>query len=177
MLRTYAEIEAIVDKFRNEHGLELGDLAGFVDATKVAVKAVDFVGKDEGKSGFIKREGDSYTIHVNVAHALTRQRFTIAHELGHYCLDHMQNKRLIVDDETVGAVLHRSGGAYSDIANPSDETVMEIEANRFAAALLMPKQLVERYWAYSPDIRFLASNFKVSEQAMRVRLQVLGLIV
>jgi hypothetical protein len=41
---------------------------------------------DDDLSGFLLRGGDRTIIGVNVAHPIERQRFTIAHELGHALL-------------------------------------------------------------------------------------------
>jgi Zn-dependent peptidase ImmA (M78 family) len=50
----------------------------------------------------------------------------------------------------------------------------EAEANRLAADILMPRHLIARYiktYGFA-DPGFLASTFKVSEAAMRIRLGV-----
>lgn len=89
-----------------------------------------------------------------------RQRFTVAHELGHHFLNH--GKRF------------RDGA--STLNDPYD--AMEISANRFAAELLMPlhavKTLVEERNVES--VTALANAFGVSEPAMRIRLKNLGYI-
>ena len=53
---------------------------------------------------------------------------------------------------------------------------VEVEANRLAADILMPRHLVRR--ALSEGVRAvpdLARNFGVSQRAMEIRLEVLGL--
>lgn len=57
-----------------------------------------------------------------------RQRFTLAHELGHFVLEH-GNKT----DRTES--LYRNPNSYQDYS--------EVQANAFAAELLMPKRLVD----------------------------------
>jgi Zn-dependent peptidase ImmA (M78 family) len=59
----------------------------------------------------------------------------------------------------------------------------EIEANQFAASLLMPAKLVRAHAArfgkgplLEDEVRHLAREFEVSEQAMTIRLTNLGLI-
>lgn len=80
-----------------------------------------------------------------------RQRFTIGHELGH----------LMLHDVTEA---YRPGGWHSD--DP-----MEIEANRYAADLLMPLWMLDPVaMSYGADVPRLARMFQVSEAAMRVRL-------
>jgi Zn-dependent peptidase ImmA (M78 family) len=76
------------------------------------------------------RKQQSWAIVVNKSHAMVRKRFTVAHELGHlflhgYTAPHADRGFLI---------RLRS-------ARASDGTVAEeIEANQFAAELLMPKE-------------------------------------
>src|SRR5579863_2221294 len=41
-----------------------------------------------GVSGALIKDGDQYFVAVNSGHHRNRQRFTIAHEIGHYCLEH-----------------------------------------------------------------------------------------
>lgn len=94
------------------------------------------------------------TIYVNADQSETRQRFTIAHELGHL-------------------LRHRPGVAYRDIWSSRGSSVKEIEANQFAANLLMPAWMISAY-APARSISDLASMFKVSHDAMSIRLKVLG---
>jgi Zn-dependent peptidase ImmA (M78 family) len=147
----------------------------------VQIMPVDFVGADETKSGYIKKdENDKPIICFNAAQAAVRQRFTIAHELGHFFLGHLDMQSLFVtDDEQLeaGGIIYRSGNSYIDFRNPTPEEVCEIEANRFASCLLMPKHLVEKYWEVKPDVGFLAQSFHVSIDAMRIRLKTLKLLL
>lgn len=113
---------------------------------------------------------------VNSRHSPVRQRFTIAHELGHL-------------------LLHNFTGPHADQrfrfrdARSSDGLVdEEIEANQFAAELLMPRELVIRAvedagleYAASEDeenasISKLARQFEVSSQAFSIRLATLQIL-
>ena len=67
---------------------------------------------------------------VTTQRPLSIQRFTAAHELGHYYLEH----QLSLDDESV---LRRS-----PFQNRGLPDLQELEANTFAAAFLMPRWLV-----------------------------------
>lgn len=126
---------------------------------------------DSDVSGFLLREGDSTTIAINRFHHSNRRRFTIAHECGHLLLHKDLGDRLWIDKAYL----------FRDSRSSTGEMNEEIEANRFAAALLMPKQLVTENL---PDIKRvtdidifnLALRFEVSEQAMTLRLAALGLI-
>lgn len=132
-----------------------------------------FEGKDE-ISGVLFRDGDTVVIGINSAHPNTRQRFTIAHEIGHLVL----HKGAIFVDKTVR--LNRN--SLSSMAIDSKE----IEANQFAAELLMPAELVTEEarkrlkktgrLSELSLIDALASAFKVSTHAMEIRLTNLGIV-
>ena len=70
---------------------------------------------------------------VTTKRSLSIQRFTAAHELGHYYLEHKPS----LDDEHV---LRRSPYQTRGLPN-----LQEVEANTFAAAYLMPRWLVMKY--------------------------------
>ena len=93
-----------------------------------------------------------------------RQRFTLAHELGHFFL---HNEMLKGDGAIHVDYLYRSNNMDED---------KEREVDYFAGALLMDKNLLETLYEINPSIRELAETFEVSESAMTVRLTVLGLI-
>lgn len=124
-----------------------------------------------GLSGVLFRDAAGRkVIGVNALHSEVRQRFTIAHELGHLRL---HEDMLYVDG------LVRRDGKSSLALDPQ-----EIEANAFAAEILMPRKLVLREvgervpqgGVVDPTtlIRQLAREFRVSEQAMEFRLVNLG---
>lgn len=109
-------------------------------------------------------------ISVNFLEDEKRQRFTIAHELGHYFL-HSKDQPLFIDKPL--RVMYRNN------ASTTGEIQKEREANAFAAALLMPKQLVVDELNSCDDnkidlVKHLSKRFKVSEQAMSFRLSNLG---
>jgi Zn-dependent peptidase ImmA (M78 family) len=127
---------------------------------------------DPDVSGMLLRDGDERVIGVNKRHSLARRRFTIAHELGH--LELHPGRALILD--TPVRVNFRD--RVSSLATDREE----IEANRFAAALLMPGAIVLREAARMPlgdldaFVARLARSFKVSEAAMSYRLINLGVL-
>lgn len=112
-------------------------------------------------------------IGVNSTHHPRRQRFTIAHEIGHLQLH--RGRRVTVDSGL--RVDYRV-----DAGNPSVQE--ERDANAFAAALLMPSDAVRRaagplVGAGSTRTRLiseLAKAFEVSEEAMGYRLLNLGFL-
>ncbi|MEV6525923.1 ImmA/IrrE family metallo-endopeptidase [Longispora sp. NPDC051575] len=126
------------------------------------------------ESGFALREGGRWVIGVNTATSPRRQRFTIAHELGHLLL---HDDPLITD--------------YSVLVGMRDENSslgthrQEVEANGFAAAILMPQDLIfvelKRELEVGADSRDeliarLARTFDVSTEAMGYRLVNLSII-
>ncbi len=122
-------------------------------------------------SGVVYRNKDgTAVIGVNSSHPIQRQRFTIAHEIGHLLLHADEN--LHVDKNfPIGLRNAISGKSVNE---------NEIEANQFAAALLMPANLIAKdiQQLIGTDvliaIRKLARKYRVSEQAMSIRLSTLG---
>jgi Zn-dependent peptidase ImmA (M78 family) len=109
-----------------------------------------------------------YAVHVNErpliivesASSLVRQRWTIAHELGHCLLP----------------------GHIGQLARDGHTSKLEREANQFAAELLMPNHMVKTWWEHrrklgrEEAIKQMAWDFQVSRQAMEIRLKRIGLI-
>lgn len=134
----------------------------FVIAQKLGIKAFA-AGLDDGISGMlIKRAGEDPEIYVHVSDSANRQRFTCAHELGHYV------KRSATGDVAWEYVEHR------DLLTSQGTDQEEIYANQFAASLLMPREAVEElHKKLGPAA--LAYEFGVSADAMHYRLVNLGL--
>lgn len=122
---------------------------------------------DGAVSGMIENIRGQFIITVNHADAYVRQRFTVAHELGHFML----HRHLIgdgLDDDR--AYRSTNVGKYHNTKVGRRE---ETEANRFAANLLMPRNLVERERQRLLDsVPEMASLFGVSEHAMSIRMSV-----
>ena len=121
---------------------------------------------DKNISGAIRynKESEKFEILVNATDAKVRQRFTIAHELGHYFLH-----RDILKSEDI----------HIDILYRTEKTLEEIEREKevdyFAGALLMNRTLLEKL-RNSYSITELAELFEVSTSAMTVRLDILGIL-
>lgn len=105
-------------------------------------------------------------IYLNVENSAERQAYTVAHELGHYFLDHKP------DD-------------YGVLRRPNDylaegKSQEEKDADRFAANLLMPEQMlreeIKKFPFLKSSIQLLAAKFGVSSSAMKFRLINLGII-
>ncbi|MGH7484814.1 MAG: ImmA/IrrE family metallo-endopeptidase, partial [bacterium] len=111
-----------------------------VDVERIAFgEGLRIVRKQLGESdGFV--EDDLLT--VNAEHARTRQRFTIAHELGHLAL-------------------HADG---------TDEN-SEREADQFASAVLIPREMLRRAVTETPDLDVLRRRFNVSREALWIAVK------
>jgi Zn-dependent peptidase ImmA (M78 family) len=128
-------------------------------------------------SGMLVINKDNGVIGYNSKHSKGRQRFTIAHELGHYLLHKDLNKELFVDKDFI-VVKYRGNKNYS-----TEELKHEREANVFAAALLMPQLMIikelekkELQKLTENDlIEELAKTFDVSVPAMTYRLSELNI--
>ncbi|RNF52953.1 ImmA/IrrE family metallo-endopeptidase [Marinomonas hwangdonensis] len=129
----------------------------------------------ENMSGKIERkEENKFEITVNKKHGEYRQRFTIAHEIGHFILH-----RHLMGTGITDSIAYRTSDCENKNSNIKDSH--EVEANRFAAALLLPKdQVIEKYnnltGSVSYKISELASYFEVSTTAMNIRLKTFRLI-
>lgn len=117
-------------------------------------------------SGILIRKDGKALIGVNSNEVPVRQRFTIAHELGHFFLH--QQKDTFVD--------------YRDNKKDVMRTPREKEANMFAAALLMPKEPlikelknVAKNGFSEEELKLLAEKFDVSLDSMKIRLMQLHL--
>lgn len=128
---------------------------------------------DSTISGLLLREGGAKLIAVNSQHHPRRRRFTVAHELGHL----QMHKGDYIVDSTVRVNRRDS---LSSMASDREE----IDANAFAAALLMPTALVKQSLNLVRDsqianptrvVETLAEQFGVSAEAMGYRLINLGL--
>jgi Zn-dependent peptidase ImmA (M78 family) len=125
-------------------------------------------------SGFLYRKDEQAAIVVNRRQNLPRQRFTIAHEIGHYLL-HDKHGEIHVD--RAFALKFRRGSM------PVGSDPEEIQANAFAAALLMPKDLLkadllsyERCGVIDDTtIQTLAERYGVSIQALLIQLNTINL--
>lgn len=101
-----------------------------------------------------------------------RQRFTLGHELGHWQMRHHTLGELPSD--TLGFA-----GAFEDEGSSEGRSAIEIEANTFAAELLMPgpwiRKLTKPLRVGMPAT--LAAQYGVSEQAMYYQLMRCGRLI
>lgn len=135
------------------------DVQALLSALGVELLSVPM--KDE-ISGVLSRSDTKgvWIVKVNALHHPNRQRFTIAHEIGHYCRHRWQQNEF--QDQN----FFRNG----------DSNAMEAEANRFASELLMPEHVFkEKTRLFTGSIEAIAQYFKVSTLAVRVRAKNLGM--
>jgi len=133
-------------------------------------------------SGVLKRNNTgNATIFVNRNHTPVRQRFSIAHELGHFFLH--QNRGVHVDKKNfLDKRLFFRDKKSEEATYPE-----EIEANRFAAELLMPTDFIRKeIQNFSGEdlidteedlVETLAKKYRVSVTAMSFKFQNMGFAV
>jgi Zn-dependent peptidase ImmA (M78 family) len=176
-MRTRGEVEQHVALLLDKHKI----LAPPVPIDSLAVQEGLLIMEspfDNEVSGALVRTQGVAVIAVNKSQHPNRRRFTIAHELAHYLLDHKGEKDHVDWKFTVLRRDERSSEA-------SD--THEMEANFFAASLLMPRSFIREDIAVltryngeagigKQEIQSLARRYGVSETAMNYRLINLGLI-
>jgi Zn-dependent peptidase ImmA (M78 family) len=118
-------------------------------------------------SGLVLRKGGEIIIGVNKKEVRTRQRFSLAHELAHALLH--PGKEVRFDRDFRVNLRSEASGLGVDVE--------EIEANFFAACLLMPRRFLQA----DPEaalldvedvdaVRKMANRYGVSAHAMSIRL-------
>lgn len=167
MARSDAAAKALLGQL----GIDQAPIDPMLIAEKLGVLVVPQDMPDD-VSGMLLRREDEQVIGVNRQHHRRRQRFTVAHELGHLRLH--RGRPLILDTDT--RVNFRD--TVSSMATDREE----MEANRFAAALLAPEAMVRRaareadFSTANQLVHLMARHFDMSEMAMNYRLINLGII-
>jgi predicted transcriptional regulator len=133
------------------------DLAILTELPRIEVR-VDSRLAQLGISGLSESSRGQWRITINRTDAITRRRFTLAHEFKH-----------VLDHPFVRTLYPLS----AERENPAAEKLCDY----FAACLLMPRPWVKRlYTTGLQDIDELAARFRVSPAAMSLRLQQLGMV-
>ena len=137
-----------------------------VDPVKIALRLGIEVKEaslsSEISGALVKRFGEDPTILLNANDHPNRQRFTCAHELGHFI------QREEAADEYEYVDLRHT------ILSASGTKEEEIYANQFAANLLMPQKEVSRLVSEKQTVTQMAMFFGVSQDAMSFRLKSLN---
>jgi Zn-dependent peptidase ImmA (M78 family) len=110
-------------------------------------------------SGASQWASQRWLVLLNASEPRERQRFSLAHEFKH-----------IIDHRFADLI-------YSKFPDADRKRMIEQLCDYFAACLLMPRPWVKRaFCSGTPDVASLARHFDVSQPAMQVRLNAIGLI-
>ncbi len=156
-----AAIQQYAEKIADFHGIFPGaDQPADLDQLLEKLGGRTRVSKNfDGTEALTVRDVGDFTVHLPPMTSTRRDRFTIAHELGHYFL-HYREPGLTGPEKF-----------WRGSRNP-----LETQANYFAAALLMPStRFKEAHRRLAGDVWSLADAFDVSPRAVEVRVQSLGL--
>lgn len=162
----YQEPDLLIDvedilKSAQEKGLYTGNSINIEEVVKTFndIK-LEYQPMEANQSGSLSNIDGKWIICINKNHNIKRQKFTIAHELGHYILHKGKNV------EFVDTTFFRNDEIDS----------IEYNANEFAARLLMPEKYVRNLIDTESikNIGLLAEQFGVSSAAMKFRVLSLG---
>ncbi len=166
------EVEKRAEQMLRDAGIRSIPVEIMKIAEHLGIRVVVQPLEDEVSGVLVIRNGRA-AIGINEDHHPHRQRFTVAHELAHYLL-HRGASQLFIDSTLT---------FYRDETSADGIYEQEIEANAFAAALLMPGDRIReevndrRLDLYDErTILRLAERFAVSQQAFTIRLMNLGLV-
>lgn len=162
--------KAVVESFAPQVAEKLdfrpaGDMFSLVDHLGGKILTGSTGLEDRESGSMIARSISDFTIYLSPLTSLERDRFTIAHELGHLLL-HLPKLKA----ENPSAIMRAT--RYIDNGDATQQRA-EWEANWFAAALLMPEKEFKRH--HSRGEVFLQNIFNVSLAAVRSRTKSLGL--
>jgi Zn-dependent peptidase ImmA (M78 family) len=164
-------LEDQVKGLLDEHGIDGPPIP--VDKLARAMGAkIRFSPLDDELSGLVYIKDGVPIIGLNSLHHPNRQRFSLAHEIAHLHLHREQITSSVHVDKRFTQALRR------DATSSAGTDKIEIEANQFAAALLMPKHILEKLLVDAPidiedekPIEDLAKKFHVSTTTLQYRLR------
>ncbi|WP_428334290.1 ImmA/IrrE family metallo-endopeptidase [Novosphingobium sp.] len=149
-----------IENFMKSAPVKIGLIA---EALSIEVESTTLPPNISGSIRRINQNPNFYKIEVNNTDVGIRQRFTVSHEISHYLLHRPEIDSTGITD----TILYRS--------NLSDKK--EIEANRLAAAILMPWQLIHEWHIQkfgcdpvAQNITEMANAFRVSSLSVGYRL-------
>lgn len=159
--RKLRDAEQVAEKIVRDEGLTLPiDVLSLAAARDIHVVAKP--ASAQGVSGMLIRSGERFAI-AYATHIRSEgfQRFSIAHELGHYFLDGHPD------------AVFRGGDVHESRAGFASSDQYELEADHFAAGLLMPSHLFDaaasRYSDGLEAVKGLAGDCKTSLTASAIR--------
>lgn len=168
------EIRIKADLFRVKCKISrYGIIDLFKECERLGYKLLRYPLGDNADLGFAVKKDNDIVIFTNSCSRLSREIFTLAHEIGHAIL-HLNDETSFIDD--------------SITINGRSTDEKEQEANYFAACLLMPADDVRRFIDLgienfgrgedlsAMDIARIMSEFNVSFDMVLNRLESLGII-
>ncbi len=167
------EIRRQADSFREKcKTSRYGIIDLFKECERLGYKLLRYPLGEKADLGFTLKRDDDIIIFINTSSRLSREIFTLAHEIGHVIL-HLKGGEPFIDNQAT-------------IAGQSEDE-KEQEANYFAACLLMPSDEVNRFidlelpdfeknGLSGMDIARMMSEFSVSYDVVLNRLEALGKI-
>ena len=126
----------------------------------LGLKYIELNDTDDIDGAIMEIKGKPAIAVLNKAKSLQRQRFTLAHELGHIFLKH--TGRDIYDSDEI----RENSNKLISKTKPPQET----EADIFASELLIPYEQLKKYTADINNIDKLANTFLVSKQAITIAI-------
>lgn len=161
----YTEIDPsykkLIDRIRNKVPVDVEKMARKLNI-KVFPKLLG-----AGVSGAITRDKDNISIYYDITEPETRQRFTIAHEIAHYLLGHLEGEK------------HKYMSENTLLRSNQLSNSQERDANYLAAELLMPMKVIDKLIDEKKDnmepftLDSLAQLLGVAESALRIRLGII----
>lgn len=152
-------VDSIAEQVADKLGYQPGEnLLPHVERLGGSVK-FDDMDTDDGSGSLEVYPGEkpAFMIRLPAFTGNFRNRFTIAHELGHY-------------------FLHSGGGKKPIRIGREGSNRMEWEANWFAAAFLLPAQQFRDDWKkHAKSVPYMVHKYQVSEAVVEIRLKSLGL--
>ena len=165
----------LIDRFGLDETLPV-NLDGLLEYYNISVYPTDFnelrefpeIANEEKEKGEILGavavQNNDIRILYKESDTKHRQKFTIAHELAHCCLD-------------ADSLMENGHIEYRKEFSERTGDNKEIKANIFAGELLIPETALNKIYAKvdRPNLEVLAKAFDVSDNVMRERLKKLGL--
>ncbi len=157
---TFAEIEVTAEKFAHIHSFDpqlhdVRDLVSKLGGKLDLAQTFDPMSQNGGAMDVLK--GGIFTIYLSPFTGMLRDNFTIAHELGHLQLH-------------VPEYFSQNPGKNEVRVNRFGNDKPELQANRFAAALLMPAESFRVFGRQTKwNIPSLSIQFRVSQPAAQYR--------
>ena len=159
---SYSAIATYAEQIAREHGVI--DAGGHVNVHELLKKLGGEIIVDDRAESLEVREPGDFTVIIPTHTSQLRDRFTIAHERGHYFLHYRAPDQ------------HRVGDRISTFTRLG-RNVAETQANVFASNLLMPEDHFKAMFERSGhDMAVIARYFEVSVPAAKVRAEYLGVL-